>query len=85
MSDELSKLQVGDKLVLKNKKKVPSPLLGSAKDVTEEFEIKEIQATYATIGYSVTKEFALENNEGKKKREVSFHEAHIWNWFKKKK
>ncbi len=85
MSEQLDKIKVGDKLVLKNKTKVPSPLLGSAKDVTEEFEVKDIQATYATIGYSVTKEFALENNDGNKKREVSFHEAHIWNWFKRKK
>ncbi len=79
--EKLNKLKVGDKLVLKNKKKVPEPLLSYARNVEGEFKVQDVKTTYATISFKGNKEYA-EENDGLSSGVASFHGEHIWNWFK---
>ena len=79
-------IKVGDKLVIKSTKNLPTPIDDSIKTLETELLVEEVNGGgYVTLAYETTKEFSKEENEGKKKRTINFMTRNIPEFFKVKK
>ncbi len=77
-------LKVGDKLLIKNKKNLPTVVDESIKTLETELTIEEVHPNYVTISYKTNKEFT-EEHEGIKVNKVSFLRKNMKEFFKKSK
>lgn len=82
----MKEVKVGDKLVIKSRKNLPAPVDESIKTLETELVVEDVnEGGYVTLSYETTKEFALEENEGQKRRKINFMTRNIPEFFKIKK
>lgn len=84
--NNMKDVKVGDKLVIKSTKNLPAPVDDSIKTLETELVVEEVNdGGYVTLSYETTKEFAVNENEGQKKRKINFMTRNIPEFFKFKK
>lgn len=81
--NKTTEIKVGDKLVIKSTKKLPKPVDESIRTLETELVVEDVQATYVTMSYKTTKEFA-NDHDGVAENKISFLRDNVKEFFKKK-
>lgn len=85
-NSNMNEIKVGDKLIIKDKDNLPSPIDESIKTLDTEITIDHVNpGGYVTLSYETTKEFSVNENDGQKIVKINFMTSNVNEFFKLKK